>query len=206
LLDEFLVEVLKKRRETDEKQPIPDHTMSRSFLRWRKLTVRVTGEQKAALVRALQSRYRKLREGALYNAGGDRPKDFTEGISVDLGLILIGLTECLASKRAAEDTLKDIIAVFLGHFDPRAADRRLIEAKRFNLDRQFQMMRAWQASGADGRLEGVLSIGARLLFGAEADAARVAKLLISDARPIYDRTLRVFGRTVPSGSLASAEL
>jgi hypothetical protein len=180
--------------------------MPRSFLRWRNLTVRVTSEQKAALARALQSRYRKLREGTFYNAGGDRPKDFTEGISIDLGLILIGLTECLGSKRAAEDTLKDVITVFLGPFDARGSDRRLIEAKRFNLDRQFQMMRAWQASGADGRLEGALSIGARLLFGAEADAARVAKLLIRDARPIYDRTLRVFGRTVPLDPLASGDL
>ena len=68
------------------------------------------------------------------------------------------------------------------------------------------MMRAWQASGADGRLGGALSIGARLLFGAEADAARVAKLLIRDARPIYDRTLRVFGRTVPLDPLALGEL
>src|ERR1700745_3566540 len=125
--------------------------MPRSFFKWRKLTVRVTREQKAALARALQSRYRKLREGTLYNAGGERPKDFTEGISIDLGLILIDLTECLGSKRAAEDTLKDVGAVFLGPFDARGSDRRLIEAKRFNLDRQFQMMRAWQASGADGR-------------------------------------------------------
>ena len=127
--------------------------MSRALFRWRKLPVRVTAEHKAALARALQSRHRKLCEGTLYNTGDERPKDFAEGISIDLGLILIGLIECLGSRRASEDTLKDIIAVFLNSFDPPAADRRLIEAKRFNLDRQFEMLRAWQASSANGSLE-----------------------------------------------------
>jgi hypothetical protein len=172
--------------------------MASVLFRWSKLPVRVTAEHKAALARALQSRYRKLREGGLYNTDGRRPNDFAEGTSLDLGLILIGLTECLGSRRAAEDTLKDIIAVFLNSFDPSAADRRLIEAKRFNLDRQFEMLRAWQVSGANGSLEAVLSIGAQLLFGSETDSSRIAKLLVKDARPIYIRTLHVFGRGMPS--------
>jgi hypothetical protein len=180
--------------------------MTRRFLRWRKLPAGVTTEHKAALARALHSRYRKLQEGALYIVDGQRHKDFAEGISLDLGLILIALTECLGSRRAAEATLRDIIAVFLDFFDPPAADRRYIEFRRFNLDRQFEMARAWQASHTDRRLEAVLSIGARLLFGAEIDAARIAKLLVRDARPIYVRTLRVFGRGVDSGSLAPGEM
>jgi hypothetical protein len=179
--------------------------MTRLFLRWRKLPAGVTTEHKAALARALQSRFRKLQEDRLYIVDGQRPKDFAEGISIDLGLILIGLTECLGSRRAAEAVLKDIIALFLNFFDPPAADRRYIEFRRFNLDRQFEMARAWQASAADRRLEAVLSIGARLLFGAESDSARVAKLLVSDARPIYVRTLHVFGRAMSSGSLAAGE-
>ena len=180
----------------------PDLIMSRALFRWRKVPVRVTAEHKAALARALQSRHRKLREGTLYNAGDERPNDFAQGISIDLSLILIGLIECLRSRRAAEDTLRDIIALFLNSFEPSAADRRLIDAKRFNLDRQFQMLRAWQASGASGSLEAVLSIGARLLFGIGADSSRISKLLIRDARPIYVRTLHVFGRGVRSATLA----
>jgi|SRR5580700_1966475 hypothetical protein len=180
----------------------PDLTMYRALFRWRKLPVRVTAEHKAALARALQSRHRKLCEGSLYNTGDERPKDFAEGISIDLCLILIGLIECLGSRRASEDTLKDIIAVFLNSFDPPAADRRLIEAKRFNLDRQFEMLRAWQASSANGSLEAVLSIGARMLFGIGADSSRISKLLVRDARPIYVRTLHVFGRGVRPASLA----
>jgi hypothetical protein len=165
-------------------------------------TVRVTAEHKAALARALQSRHRKLCAGTLYNPGDERPKDFAEGISIDLRLIFIGLIECLGSRRAAEDTLKDIIAVFLSSFDPAVADRRLIEAKRFNLDRQFEMVRAWQASGTNGNLEAVLSIGARLLFGTAADSSGISKILVRDARPLYVRTLHVFGRGVRSASLA----
>jgi hypothetical protein len=176
--------------------------MPRALFRWRKLPVRVTAEHKAALARALQSRHRKLCEGTLYNVGDERPKDFAEGISIDLGLILIGLIECLGSRRAAEDTLKDVIAVFLNSFDPPAADRRLIAARRFNLVRQFEMVRAWQASGANGSLEAVLSIGARLLFGTGADSYRISKILVRDARPLYVRTLHVFGRGVRSASLA----
>jgi hypothetical protein len=179
--------------------------MTRLFVRWRKLPAGVTTEHKAALARALQSRFRKLQEGVLYIVDGQRPKDFAEGISIDLGLILIALTECLGSRRAAEATLKDIIAVFLNFFDPPAADRPFIEFKRFNLDRQYEMARAWQASLADQRLEAVLSIGARLLYGAEIDSARIAKLLVRDARPIYVRTLHVFGRAVNPGSLAPGE-
>ena len=174
--------------------------MARALLRWHKLPVRVTREHKAALARALESRYRKLIEGTLYNAEGQRPNDFAEGISVDLGFVLIGLIECLGSMRAAEDTLKDIIALFLYCFDPPAEDRRLIDSKRFNLDRQFEMVRVWNAFGMERRLEAALSIGARWLFGADADAARISKLLAPEARQIYVRTLHVFGRTLHSGS------
>jgi hypothetical protein len=173
--------------------------MTRALLRWHTLPVRVTREHKAALATALESRYRKLIEDTLYNAEGQRPKDFAEGISVDLGFVLIGLIECLGSSRAAEDTLKDIIAPFLYYFDPPAEDRRLIDSKKFNLDGQFEMVRVWNAFGVERRLEAVLSVGARWLFGADADAARIAKLLAPDARQIYVRTLHVFGRTLHSG-------
>ena len=174
--------------------------MTRALLRWHKLPVRVTREHRAALARALKSRYRKLIEGTLYNAEGQRPKDFAEGISVDLGFVLIGLIECLGSRRAAEDTLKDIIALFLYCFDPPAEDRRLIDSKKFNLDGQFEMVRVWNALAGERRLEAVLSVGAPWLFGADADAARIAKLLAPDARQMYLRTLHVFGRTLHSGS------
>jgi hypothetical protein len=173
--------------------------MTRALLRWHKLPVRVTREHKAALARALESRYRKLVKGMLYNAEGQRPKDFAEGISVDLGFVLIGLVECLGSRRAAEDTLKDIIALFLYSFDPPTEDRRLIDSKKFSLNREFEMVRVWNAFGVERRLEAVLSVGARWLFGADADAASIAQLLAPDARQIYVRTLHVFGQTLQSG-------
>src|SRR4051794_40159493 len=46
-------------------------------------------------------------------------------------------------------------------FDPLAEDRRLIASKKFNLERQFEMARVWNAFGAERRLEAVLSVGSR---------------------------------------------
>ena len=51
-------------------------------------------EQKAALARVLRSRYHKLCAGELYRIDGWQLKEPTEAITVDTGMILIGLSEC----------------------------------------------------------------------------------------------------------------
>jgi hypothetical protein len=163
-----------------------------------------TTEQKAVLARILRSRYQKLREGALYNVDGQPPKDFAEGITVDTSLILIGLAECLASWKEAEDVLREVITLFLNSIGTFSEERRYIEAKKLNLHRQLDMLREWNASGEAAPLDSVLLIGARLLFGnhddlggvAEEELRRIAKLLAPDAWPIYVRTLQVFGRSL----------
>jgi hypothetical protein len=180
--------------------------MTRKILRWRPATITIAQEHKAALARALQSRHRKIKQGMLYYADGQPRRDFAEGVSIDLGMILIGLVESLGSRKLAENALKDITALFLDSFDPLPQDRAYIEAKKFNLDRQFEMLRTWRASGADQRLEAVLLIGARLLFGGEnPDLARIAGLLAPEAWSIYVRTLHVFGRSVQSARPRDAE-
>lgn len=180
--------------------------MNREILRWRPAPIAVAQEHKAALARALQSRYRKIKEGMLYYADGQSGRDFAEGVSVDLGMIFIGLVELLGSRKSAESALKDIITLFLYSFDPPPQDREYIEAKKFNLDRQFEMLRIWRASGAEQRLDAVLSIGARLLFGGESsDLARIARLLAPEAWSIYVRTLHVFGRSVQSAGTGDPE-
>jgi len=180
--------------------------MAREILRWRPATITIAQEHKAALARALQSRLRKIKEGMLYYADGQPGRDFAEGISIDLGMIFIGLVESLGSRKLAEHGLKDIIALFLDSFDPLPQDRAYIEAKKFNLDRQFEMLRTWRASGPDQRFDAVLLIGARLLFrGEEADLARIARLLAPEAWSIYVRTLHVFGRSVQSLRTRDAE-
>jgi hypothetical protein len=180
--------------------------MARGILRWHPAPISIAQEHKGALARALQSRYRKIQEGMLYSADGQPGRDFAEGVSIDLGMVLIALVECLGSRKLAEETLKDIIALFLQSFDPSPQDRENIEAKKFNLDRQFEMLRIWRGAGSDRRVDAVLLVGARFLFGAEyPDLPRIARLLTPDAWPIYVRTLHVFGRTVHSAGLREPE-
>src|SRR6266853_657917 len=69
-------------------------------------------EQKAALARVLRSRYHKLCAGELYRIDGWPLKEPTEGITVDTGMILIGLSECLGCSAEAENTLRQIIILF----------------------------------------------------------------------------------------------
>src|SRR6266550_6798912 len=64
--------------------------------------VTASAEQKAGLARVLRSRYHKLCAGALYRAGGLPLKEPTEGITLDTGMMLIGLSECLRSSKEAE--------------------------------------------------------------------------------------------------------
>lgn len=180
--------------------------MARGILRRHPAPVTIAQEHKAALARALQSRYRKIQQGMLYSADGQSGRDFAEGVSIDLGMILIGLAECLGSRKLAEDTLKDIIGLFLHSFDPAPQDREYIEAKKFNLDRQFEMLRIWRAAGSERRFDAVLLVGARFLFGGEnTDLPRIARLLTPEAWPIYVRTLHVFGRTVHSARFREPE-
>ena len=69
-------------------------------------------EQKAALARVLRSRYHKLCAGKLYRIDGWPLKEPTEAITVDTGMILIGLSECLGCSAEAENTLRQIIILF----------------------------------------------------------------------------------------------
>ena len=74
--------------------------------------VTASEEQKAGLARVLHSRHQKLCAGEIYRADGRSLREPTEAITLDTGMMLIGLSECLRSSRQAEKVLRDIIMLF----------------------------------------------------------------------------------------------
>ena len=85
---------------------------------WRRIflldRVAASEEQKAGLARVLQSRYHRLCAGKLYCPDGGPLREPTEAITLDTGMMLIGLSECLRCSSQAEKALRDIIILFFG--------------------------------------------------------------------------------------------
>ena len=83
---------------------------------WRRIflldPVTASEEQKAGLVRVLQSRYHKVCAGELYRIDGQPLRAPTEAITLDTGMVLIGMSECLRSSSEAEKALRDIFMMF----------------------------------------------------------------------------------------------
>src|SRR5919108_5517860 len=83
---------------------------------WRRIfllePVTASEAQKAGLARILQSRYHKLTVGELYRIDGRPFSEPTEAITLDTGMVLIGLSECLRSSSEAEKVLRDILMLF----------------------------------------------------------------------------------------------
>src|SRR5215831_19156751 len=74
--------------------------------------VTASEEQRAGLARDLRSRYHKVCAGALYRAGGPPLREPTEAVTLDTGMVLIGLSECLRSSNQAEKVLREIVVLF----------------------------------------------------------------------------------------------
>src|SRR6185437_15313654 len=112
---------------------------------WRRIflldPVTASEEQKAGLVRVLQSRYHKLCIGELYRIDGQPLRAPIEAITLDTGMVLIGLSECLRSSSEAEKALRDILMLFFAALGiPREVHRKINPAK-LDLRRSAQAMR-----------------------------------------------------------------
>src|SRR5947207_13412200 len=98
-------------------------------------------EQKAGLVRVLQSRYHKVCAGELYRIDGEPLRAPSEAITLDTGMVLIGMSECLRSSSEAEKALRDIIMLFFAAMEMgeiRPADRA-----KLDLRHQLRMLNLW---------------------------------------------------------------
>ena len=185
---------------------------------WRRIFVvnraTATAEQKAALARVLASRYRRLRAGELYRIDGWPLQEPTEAITVDTGLLLIGLFECLKHRDEAEKTLREIVVLFLRSLDLSDDARRSIDPNRLELRKQFEMLNLWTRQRGRSPMTTVLSAAAAWLFrdqvgvdwGSGRTSRQIARALFPDAWALYSKTLNLFGRSLAEARvLHSAE-
>src|SRR6185437_15915831 len=160
---------------------------------WRRIflldPVTASEEQKAGLVRVLQSRYHKLCIGELYRIDGQPLRAPIEAITLDTGMVLIGLSECLRSSSEAEKALRDILMVFFAALGiSREACRKLNRAE-LDLRRQLKMLNLWTQNRQNAPLMPVLNFAAGLLSRGDSQlhptghqtVARTARALVPDA-------------------------
>ena len=172
----------------------------------------VSEEQKAALARVLRSRYHKLCAGELYRIDGWPLREPTEAITVDTGMILIGLSECLGCSAEAENTLRQIIILFFDSLGFASAVRRSVDQNRLDIRYQQKMLKTWIRYREGSPLTAVLYLAAALLFRDEAAIdqnrdqrlAGVGRALFSDAWAIYSKTLNLFGHTLDQPAIGRA--
>jgi hypothetical protein len=175
---------------------------------WRRIFLldRVTAseEQKAGLARVLHSRYQKICAGELYRADGRPLRNPTEAITLDTGMMLIGLSECLRSSSQAEKVLRDIIILFFGAVGIPSEICRKIDRAKLDLRRQLKMLSLWTQYRQNAPLMPVLNFAAALLSRGDPQLQqtgdqtllRMPKALLPDAWAIYSKTVSFFGYVV----------
>ena len=169
---------------------------------WRRIflldRVSASEEQKAGLARVLQSRYHKLCAGELYRADVRLFREPTEAITLDTGMMLIGLSECLRSSIQAEKVLRDIVMLFFGAVGISGDICRKVDRAKLDLRHQLKMLSLWTQYRQNAPLMPVLNFAAVLLSqqtGSQT-VAPVARALLPDAWAIYSKTVSFFGYTV----------
>ena len=158
--------------------------------------------QKAGLARVLCSRYHKLCAGQLYCADDRFLSEPTKAITLDSGMMLIGLSECLRSSAEAEKALRDIIMLFFGSME--MGEIRRIDQTKFDLRHQLRMLNLWTQYRENTPLTPVLNFAAALLGHGDPPLhqsqdqkfTRLATALLPDAWAIYSKTVSFFGYAV----------
>jgi len=172
---------------------------------WRRIflldQVTASQEQEAGLARVLQSRYHKLRAGELYRADLAEP---TEAITLDTGMMLIGLSESLRSASQAEKVLRDIVMLFFEALGISSQVCRKIDRAKLDLRYQLKMLSLWTQCRQNAPLMPVLNFAAAFLSRGDPQqhqtgdqiVALRARALLPDAWAIYSKTVSFFGYTV----------
>ncbi len=161
-----------------------------------------SAEQKAGLVRVLQSRYHKVCAGELYRIDGEPLRAPTEAITLDTGMVLIGMSECLRSSSEAEKALRDIVMMFFAGLGISREVCKNIDPSELDLRQQLNMLSLWTRCRQNAPLMPVLNFAAALLCRGEPHETRphtiaqMARALMPDAWTIYSKTVSYFGYTV----------
>lgn len=175
---------------------------------WRRIflpePVTASEVQKAGLARILQSRYHKLSVGELYRVEGRPLSEPTEAITLDTGMVLIGLSECLRSSSEAEKVLRDILMLFFAALGISREVCSKINRAELDLRRQLKMLSLWTQNRQNAPLMPVLNFAAALLSRGDLQlhrtghqtVARTARALLADAWAIYSKTVSFFGYAV----------
>ena len=183
---------------------------------WRRIFLldRVTAseEQKAGLARVLQSRYHKLCAGELYRADARLLREPSEAITLDTGMVLIGLSECLRSSIQAEKVLRDIVMLFFGAVGISGDICHKVDRAKLDLRHQLKMLSLWTQYRQNAPLMPVLNFAAALLSrgnprpqqSGNQTVAPMARALLPDAWAIYSKTVSFFGYTVDEPRIAQA--
>ena len=173
---------------------------------WRRIflldPVTASEEQKAGLVRVLQSRYHKVCAGELYRIDGQPLRAPTEAITLDTGMVLIGMSECLRCSSEAEKALRDIVMMFFAGLGISREVCKNIDPSELDLRQQLNMLSLWTRCRQNAPLMPVLNFAAALLCRGEPHETRphtiaqMARALMPDAWTIYSKTVSYFGYTV----------
>ena len=155
-------------------------------------------------MRVLQSRYHKLCAGELYRIDGQPLRAPTEAITLDTGMVLIGMSECLRSSSEAEKALRDIFMMFFAGLGISREICKKIDRSELDLRQQLKMLSLWTRCPQNAPLMPVLNFAAALLCRGEPQLhetrpqtiARMARALMPDAWTIYSKTVSYFGYTV----------
>jgi hypothetical protein len=153
----------------------------------------------------LTERLRRMVEhGELYNVNGRRPSQPTKILSVESGLMLIALSECVTDRQMAIDAVRDIVWRTLNVLAAQSMEGKLPSA--ISLTEQIDLLSIWEKNRDEGPLGIMCYVIAHLLFGIEVKeddkehkrgVSEFSVKLVDDAWCVYATTKNVFGWKLP---------
>ena len=170
----------------------------------------LTPEQLCELERYLWSRFRRLQHGELYLFDGHAPFHADHALTIDTGLLLIALSECLDEEAVALSALKELMLRMVRASSDSGNGKTEAD---IDTERQLYLLRRYQALkngfADDNPLWFVhtmmeLCVGfQKLLFARESDGELAAEVDGSGAHELVDDAWEVIGTTM---NLFGAEL
>ena len=179
-------ERLEEEERSKEEEPPKQRTVSR--------------HQIEELTSFLVERVERAQNGELYNVQGYKPTSPLNVITVDTGLMLIALSECVEGREAAISAARDVMWSAVQEIAPGSTQEQ--SKDDVSLDAQMELLSMWEENRDEGPLAGVCLVAFHLLYDIEpkdgdkehsrAIGAMGAEL-IDDAWEVIATTKNVFG-------------
>jgi hypothetical protein len=160
----------------------------------------ILNSQIERLTEFLVERVHRMQDGNLYKFHGHYPSNPLSSITVDTGLMLIALIECLEDRDTAINAIREILWRAINRIAPDGVQGKTKED--ISLNEQIELLKVWEENRNKGPLIGVCIVATHLLFDIKPKpgdkehsrtVGEISAALVDDAWEVIATTKNAFG-------------